>query len=81
MKKSTLALLLFGGLLSLEVGAQTIVPTSEKALQESINKHSALLSSSPLASFKAKNVGPTFLALNEAKGEEESKELCLFMDS
>ena len=59
MKKSTLALLLFGGLLSLEVGAQTIVPTSEKALQESINKHSALLSSSPLASFKAKNVGPT----------------------
>ena len=59
MKKSTLALLLVGGLLSLKVGAQTIPATSEKALQESINKHSALLSSSPLANFKAKNVGPT----------------------
>jgi len=59
MKKSTFALLLVGGLLSLKVGAQSIAPTTEKALQESINKHSALLSSSPLADFKAKNVGPT----------------------
>ena len=59
MKKYTLALLLLGGLLSSEVGAQNIAPTSEKALQESINKHRSLLASSPLAEFKAKNVGPT----------------------
>ena len=56
MKKSTLALLLVGGLLSLKVGAQTIPATSEKALQESINKHSALLSSS-IGKFQSQECG------------------------
>ena len=47
------------GLFSINSLAQSISPTTEKELQESVAKHKSLLSSSPLANFNAKNVGPT----------------------
>lgn len=60
MKKATYHILLAAGLISFSsLQAQDIKPTSEKALQESVEKHKALLSSSPLKNFKARNVGPT----------------------
>lgn len=62
-KNSTYLILLASGMLSLfnleSLQAQDIKPTSEKALQESVEKHKAMLSSTPLKDFKAKNVGPT----------------------
>jgi photosystem II stability/assembly factor-like uncharacterized protein len=64
MKKNfTYLFLLTSGLISAlavtNLHAQDIKPTSEKALQESIEKHRQMLSSTPLKNFKAKNVGPT----------------------
>lgn len=64
MKKNfTHLFLLTSGLISAlavtNLQAQDIKPTSEKALQESIEKHKQMLSSTPLKNFKAKNVGPT----------------------
>jgi photosystem II stability/assembly factor-like uncharacterized protein len=64
MKKNfTYLFLLTSGLISAlattDLQAQDIKPTSEKALQESIEKHRQMLSSTPLKNFKAKNVGPT----------------------
>ena len=62
-KNSTYLILLASGMLSLftteSLQAQDIKPTSEKALQESVEKHKQMLSSTPLKDFKAKNVGPT----------------------
>lgn len=62
-KNSTYLRLLALGMFSLfslgSLQAQDIKPTSEKALQESVEKHRQLFSSTPLKDFKAKNVGPT----------------------
>lgn len=46
-------------LVSTNLRAQDIRPTSEKELQESIEKHRQMLASTPLKNFNAKNVGPT----------------------
>ncbi|RIW13970.1 glycosyl hydrolase [Algoriphagus lacus] len=59
MQKSTYLILLAAGMISFSSLAQEIKPTSEKALQESVDKHKAMLSSTPLKDFKARNVGPT----------------------
>ncbi len=59
MQKSTYLILAAAGLISFSTLAQDIKPTSEKALQESVEKHKAMLSSTPLKEFKARNVGPT----------------------
>ncbi|MBS4072699.1 MAG: glycosyl hydrolase, partial [Algoriphagus sp.] len=59
MQKSTYLILLAAGLISFSSLAQDIKPTSEKALQESVDKHKAMLASTPLKEFKARNVGPT----------------------
>jgi hypothetical protein len=59
MQKSSYLILLAAGLISFSSLAQDIKPTSEKALQESVDKHKAMLSSTPLKDFKARNVGPT----------------------
>ncbi|GMQ30379.1 WD40/YVTN/BNR-like repeat-containing protein [Algoriphagus confluentis] len=59
MQKSTYLILAAAGMLSFNSLAQDIKPTSEKTLQESIDKHKALFESSPLRDFKARNVGPT----------------------
>jgi photosystem II stability/assembly factor-like uncharacterized protein len=62
-KTTTLRILIASGFLALTTGAnlqaQDIKPTTEKALIESMEKHAALLSSTPLKDFKARNVGPT----------------------
>jgi photosystem II stability/assembly factor-like uncharacterized protein len=49
-------ILLTGGI---QIQAQDIKPTTEKALLESMEKHASLFSSTPLRDFKARNVGPT----------------------
>lgn len=60
MQKSTSLILLAAGLISFgSLQAQDIKPTTEKALQESVDKHKAMLASTPLHDFKARNVGPT----------------------
>jgi photosystem II stability/assembly factor-like uncharacterized protein len=59
MQKSTYLILAAAGMLSFSTLAQDIKPTSEKALQESVERHKAMLSSTPLKDFKARNVGPT----------------------
>ena len=60
MQKSTSLILLAAGLLSFgSLQAQDIKPTTEKTLQESLEKHKAMLASTPLKDFKARNVGPT----------------------
>ena len=59
MQKSTYLILAAAGMLSFSALAQDIKPTTEKALQESVDKHKALLASTPLKDFKARNVGPT----------------------
>lgn len=60
MQNSTYRILLAAGLLSFgSLQAQDIKPTTEKALQESLDKHKAMLASTPLKDFKARNVGPT----------------------
>lgn len=59
MQKSTYLILAAAGLISFSTLAQEIKPTSEKGLQESVAKHKAMLSSTPLKEFKARNVGPT----------------------
>ncbi len=59
MQKSTYLILAAAGMLSFSTLAQDIKPTSEKALQESVDKHKAMLASTPLKEFKARNVGPT----------------------
>lgn len=59
MYKSTYLILAASGMLSFNALAQDIKPTSEKILQESIDKHKALFEASPLREFKARNVGPT----------------------
>jgi photosystem II stability/assembly factor-like uncharacterized protein len=60
MQKSTYLILLAAGLLSFgSLQAQDIKPTTEKALQESVDKHKAMLASTPLKDLKARNVGPT----------------------
>jgi photosystem II stability/assembly factor-like uncharacterized protein len=60
MYKSTYQILLAAGLISFgSLQAQDIKPTTEKALQESVDKHKAMLASTPLHDFKARNVGPT----------------------
>ncbi len=60
MQKSTYLILLAAGLISFgSLQAQDIKPTTEKALQESVDKHKAMLASTPLKDFKARNVGPT----------------------
>ncbi|MBA4300425.1 BNR-Asp box repeat-containing protein [Algoriphagus alkaliphilus] len=60
MQKSSSLLLLAAGLISFgSLQAQDIKPTTEKALQESVDKHKAMLASTPLHNFKARNVGPT----------------------
>lgn len=60
MRKSTYLILLAAGMMSFgSLQAQDIKPTTEKALQESLDKHKAMLASTPLKDFKARNVGPT----------------------
>ncbi|TDQ14984.1 sortilin (neurotensin receptor 3) [Algoriphagus boseongensis] len=59
MKNTSYFILVAAGLISFSSFAQDIKPTSEKALQESVEKHKSLLSSTPLKDFKARNVGPT----------------------
>lgn len=60
MHKSNYLILLAAGLMSFSsLQAQDIKPTTEKALQESVDKHKAMLASTPLNKFKARNVGPT----------------------
>lgn len=59
MQKSTYLILAAAGLISFSTLAQDIKPTSEKTLQESVDKHKSMLSSTPLKEFKARNVGPT----------------------
>lgn len=59
MQKSIYLILAAAGMLSFSTLAQDIKPTSEKALQESVDKHKAMLASTPLREFKARNVGPT----------------------
>lgn len=60
MQKSTYLILMAAGMISFgSLQAQDIKPTSEKALQESVDKHKAMLASTPLKDFKARNVGPT----------------------
>lgn len=62
-KTTTLRILIASGLMALfpglQIQAQDIKSTSEKALVESMEKHAQLLSSTPLNDFAAKNVGPT----------------------
>ncbi|WP_084438826.1 WD40/YVTN/BNR-like repeat-containing protein [Algoriphagus mannitolivorans] len=59
MKNSSYFILVAAGLISYGSFAQDIKPTPEKALQESVEKHKALFTSTPLRDFKARNVGPT----------------------
>ena len=56
MQKSSYLILLAAGLISFSSLAQDIKPTSEKALQESVDKHKAMLASTLLKDFKARNV-------------------------
>ncbi len=60
MKKTTTYLILAAGIISFSsLQAQDIKPTSEKAFKESMEKHQQMFSSTPLKSFKARNIGPT----------------------
>lgn len=54
-----LTLLISGGILSNHATAQTVSPSSEPELIQSIDKHQQLLAATPLHTIPARNIGPT----------------------